>query len=139
MSVKYKQSGDWKDISSSSNNAVDTVADGNMNPVTSNAVYDAIKDSCRLFSFATNSTARLYFDRSYDFSAYISASTNYCYVGSINIAGPWLNNSVGTVFYFRYTNNTEDPMFTITNRTSTYVDVTSNMNLYVTERPAKVV
>ena len=42
MSVKYKQSGDWKDISSSSNNAVDTVADGNMNPVTSNAVYDAI-------------------------------------------------------------------------------------------------
>ena len=43
MSVKYKQSGDWKDISSSSNNAVDTVADGNMNPVTSNAVYDRLK------------------------------------------------------------------------------------------------
>lgn len=40
MSVQYKSSDGWKNISSSSNNAVDTVADGNMNPVTSNAVYD---------------------------------------------------------------------------------------------------
>lgn len=40
MSVQYKTSDGWKNISSSSNNAVDTVADGNMNPVTSNAVYD---------------------------------------------------------------------------------------------------
>lgn len=42
MSVQYKSSDGWKNISSSSNNAVDTVADGNMNPVTSNAVYDKL-------------------------------------------------------------------------------------------------
>lgn len=42
MSVQYKTSDGWKNISSSSNNAVDVVADGNMNPVTSNAVYDAL-------------------------------------------------------------------------------------------------
>lgn len=42
MSVQYKTEDGWKNISSSSNNAVDTVADGNMNPVTSNAVYDAL-------------------------------------------------------------------------------------------------
>lgn len=40
MSVQYKSSDGWKNISSSSNNAVDTVENGNMNPVTSNAVYD---------------------------------------------------------------------------------------------------
>ena len=40
MSVQYKSSDGWKDISSSSNNAVDTVENGNLNPVTSNAVYD---------------------------------------------------------------------------------------------------
>lgn len=40
MSVQYKTSDGWKNISSSSNNAVDSVADGNMSPVTSNAVYD---------------------------------------------------------------------------------------------------
>lgn len=45
MSVQYKTSDGWKNISSSSNNAVDTVADGNMNPVTSNAVYDYPIDS----------------------------------------------------------------------------------------------
>ena len=44
MSVQYKSSDGWKNISSSSNNAVDTVENGNMNPVTSNAVYDALKD-----------------------------------------------------------------------------------------------
>jgi hypothetical protein len=42
MSVQYKSSDGWKNISSSSNNAVDTVENGNMNPVTSNAVYDAL-------------------------------------------------------------------------------------------------
>lgn len=42
MSVQYKTSDGWKNISSSSNNAVDTVADGNMSPVTSNAVYDKL-------------------------------------------------------------------------------------------------
>lgn len=45
MSVQYKTSDGWKNISSSSNNAVDTVENGNMNPVTSNAVYDAISAS----------------------------------------------------------------------------------------------
>lgn len=40
MAVKYKKNGTWYDISSSSNNAVDTVENGNLNPVTSNAVYD---------------------------------------------------------------------------------------------------
>lgn len=40
MSVQYKTSDGWQNISSSSNNAVDTVENGNMNPVTSNAVYD---------------------------------------------------------------------------------------------------
>lgn len=45
MSVQYKTSDGWKNISSSSNNAVDTVADGNMNPVTSNAVYDVLNKS----------------------------------------------------------------------------------------------
>jgi hypothetical protein len=42
MAVLYKTNGEWKDISSSSNNAVDAVENGNMNPVTSNAVYDAM-------------------------------------------------------------------------------------------------
>lgn len=42
MSVQYKSSDGWKNISSSSNNAVDTVENGNMNPVTSNAVYDKL-------------------------------------------------------------------------------------------------
>ena len=42
MAVLYKTNGEWKDISSSSNNAVDAVENGNMNPVTSNAVYDAL-------------------------------------------------------------------------------------------------
>jgi hypothetical protein len=37
MSVQYKSADGWKNISSSSNNAVDTVADGNMNPVTSSS------------------------------------------------------------------------------------------------------
>lgn len=45
MSVQYKTSDGWKNISSSSNNAVDTVENGNMNPVTSNAVYDYPIDS----------------------------------------------------------------------------------------------
>lgn len=40
MSVQYKESGTWKNISSSSNNAVDTVENENMNPVTSNAVWE---------------------------------------------------------------------------------------------------
>ena len=43
MSVQYKTSDGWKNISSSSNNAVDTVENGNMSPVTSNAVYDALQ------------------------------------------------------------------------------------------------
>lgn len=43
MSVQYKSADGWKNISSSSNNAVDTVENGNMNPVTSNAVYDKLK------------------------------------------------------------------------------------------------
>ena len=42
MSVQYKTANGWKNISSSSNNAVDTVENGNMNPVTSNAVYDEL-------------------------------------------------------------------------------------------------
>ena len=45
MSVQYKTSDGWKNISSSSNNAVDTVEDGNMNPATSNAVYDKLKSA----------------------------------------------------------------------------------------------
>lgn len=40
MGVKYKKNGTWYDISSSSNNAIDAVENGNLNPVTSNAVYD---------------------------------------------------------------------------------------------------
>lgn len=43
MSVQYKSADGWKNISSSSNNAVDTVENGNMNPVTSNAVYDKLQ------------------------------------------------------------------------------------------------
>ena len=42
MAVKYKTNGTWYDISSSSNNAVDAVENENLNPVTSNAVYDAL-------------------------------------------------------------------------------------------------
>jgi len=42
MAVLYKTNGEWKDISSSSNNVVDAVENGNMSPVTSNAVYDAM-------------------------------------------------------------------------------------------------
>lgn len=40
MSVQYKSADGWKNISSSSNNAVDAVTNGDMHPVTSNAVYD---------------------------------------------------------------------------------------------------
>lgn len=40
MSIQYKSTDGWKNISSSSNNAVDTVENGNMNPVTSNAVWE---------------------------------------------------------------------------------------------------
>jgi hypothetical protein len=42
MAVLYKTNGEWKDISSSSNNVVDAVENGNLNPVTSNAVYDVM-------------------------------------------------------------------------------------------------
>jgi hypothetical protein len=42
MAVKYKKNGTWYDISSSSNNAVDAVENGNLNPITSNAVYDEL-------------------------------------------------------------------------------------------------
>lgn len=42
MAVKYKKNGTWHDISSSSNNTVDAVENGNLNPVTSNAVYDEL-------------------------------------------------------------------------------------------------
>lgn len=127
------------DVNSVVHVPVDVIADGNMNPVTSNAVYDALNDSCRMFRFEINSTARLYFDRSYDFSVYVSSSSNYKYIGSITIPGPWLNDNAGVVYYYRYTDNTEAPMLTITNRTSTYVDVTANLQMYVTERLAKVV
>jgi len=43
MSVQYKSADGWKNISSSNNSAdtVDTVENGKMNPVTSNAVYDS--------------------------------------------------------------------------------------------------
>jgi len=47
MAVLYKTNGEWKDISSSSNNAVDVVdavENGNMKPVTSNAVYVALNN-----------------------------------------------------------------------------------------------
>lgn len=44
MGVKYKKNGTWYDIGSSSNNAVDAVENGNLNPVTSNAVYDELKN-----------------------------------------------------------------------------------------------
>lgn len=42
MAVQYKKNGTWYDISGSSNNAVDAIENGNLNPVTSNAVYDAL-------------------------------------------------------------------------------------------------
>lgn len=45
MSVQYKTSDGWKNISSSSNNAIDTIENGNMSPVTSNAVYDKLNDT----------------------------------------------------------------------------------------------
>lgn len=80
MSVKYKQSGTWKDISSSSNNAVDTVADGNMNPVTSNAVYDALQHSITELTPTIsltngNSTRSGHTIDSYAFKAYVNERT----------------------------------------------------------------
>ena len=48
MSVQYKSSDGWKNISSSSNNTVDTVENGNMNPVTSNAVTEYTNKSFML-------------------------------------------------------------------------------------------
>lgn len=55
MSVQYKSADGWKNISSSSNNAVDTVENGNMNPVTSNAVWEQshYENAVRL-NFQTN-------------------------------------------------------------------------------------
>lgn len=50
MSVQYKSADGWKNISSSSNNAVDAVENGNMNPVTSNAVYDKLNVLGTLYS-----------------------------------------------------------------------------------------
>ena len=55
MSVQYKSSDGWKNISSSSNNAVDTVENGNMNPVTSNAVYDALNNTVKHYMPIVNS------------------------------------------------------------------------------------
>ena len=48
MSVQYKSADGWKNISSSSNNAVDIVENGNMNPVTSNAVAECTSKSFML-------------------------------------------------------------------------------------------
>ena len=48
MSVQYKSADGWKNISSSSNNTVDTVENGNMNPVTFNAVTEYTSKSFML-------------------------------------------------------------------------------------------
>jgi hypothetical protein len=56
MAVKYKKNGTWYDISSSSNNAVDAVENGNMNPVTSNAVYDVTNPSSVSSPITRNTT-----------------------------------------------------------------------------------
>ena len=50
MSVQYKSTDGWKNISSSSNNAVDTVENGNMSPVTSIAVYDALNSFAKIYT-----------------------------------------------------------------------------------------
>ena len=55
MSVQYKSADGWKNISSSSNNAVDTVENGNMNPVTSNAVYDALNNLVKTVTLSNKS------------------------------------------------------------------------------------
>lgn len=55
MSVQYKSADGWKNISSSSNNAVDTVENGNMNPVTSNAVWEQSRyENAVRLNFQTN-------------------------------------------------------------------------------------
>lgn len=54
MAVKYKKNGTWYDISSSSNNAVDAVENGNLNPVTSNAVYDALLAKANVTTWLPN-------------------------------------------------------------------------------------
>jgi len=56
MAVLYKTNGEWKDISSSSNNAVDAVENGNMSPVTSNAVYDAMNTKQNTLTAGTGIT-----------------------------------------------------------------------------------
>lgn len=108
--------------------------------ITTAQVNEAIQDSTRVFNKANGQTARLYFDRVYDFTITVSYSTNYHVFGSITIPGKYLNDPVNTVVYYRYTDDTEAPLFTITNLTSSYVDVTFNhANTAITERLAKVV
>lgn len=108
--------------------------------ITTAQVNEAIQDSTRVFVKANGQTARLYFDRVYDFTITVSYSTNYHVFGSITVPGKYLNDPANTVIYYRYTDDTETPLFTITNVTSSYVDVTFNhANTIITERLAKVV
>lgn len=81
MSVQYKSADGWKNISSSSNNAVDTVENGNMNPVTSNAVYDKFASIAAVDAVTNNDlhpvTSNAVYDKLYgNAGAYYSVSVS---------------------------------------------------------------
>lgn len=84
MAVKYKKNGTWYDISSSSNNAVDAVENGNMHPVTSNAVYDNLKNYIRQKVFDIPSGS---FVNGMDLTSYVNSnlSTGYEFLSWVMI------------------------------------------------------
>lgn len=93
MSVKYKQSGTWKDISSSSNNAVDTVENGNMNPVTSNAVYDGLAQE------VTNRNTAISNDRTSHFGCNTSGAVSVIGEQTVTSSVSWTATSNGYVYF----------------------------------------
>ena len=101
MSVKYKSSDGWKDISSSSNNAVDTVENGNMNPITSNAVFDGLTQE------VTNRNTAISNDRTSHFGCNPSGSVSIIGAQIITSSVSWTATSNGYVcFNVRLTEGT---------------------------------
>lgn len=93
MSVQYKTKDGWKNISSSSNNAVDTVADGNMNPVTSNAVYDGLTQE------VTNRNTAISNDRTSHFGCNFSGVMTIIEEQIVTSSVSWTATSNGYIYF----------------------------------------
>lgn len=93
MSVQYKTSDGWKNISSSSNNAVDTVADGNMSPVTSNAVFDGLTQEVSDRNTAISN------DRTSHFGCNTSAVVSVMGAQTVTSSVSWTATGNGYVYF----------------------------------------